>query len=620
MTVVSTLEVLINGNNASLRASLSDSNRLLDQHERGIGERLQRIGQGMTRLGGQISLMTAPLVAFGVQGISVASDFDSAMTEIGARAGLTAEELDVVRETALQLGADTAFSAQQAADSFLQLLTSGQSVEEALATLPSVLDAAAASGEDLGRTADGVTDILAAFRLPVNRSAGVVDSLARAAGASSADMGDLFESFANVGGVAAQFGLTVEETAAILAIFAENGVKGAEAGTQLKSMLLNMARDTDDVSEAWDDFGTQLYDQNGALRPIAAVLEDIERAQADMTAEERQQAMMALAGSYGILGLTALTTGMDMEDMLFRMDASASASDVAAARMDTFAGRVDALKGSIETLMITALTPFMNDVLAPMAEDLTGIINQITAWAEANPETAKTVIMIVAAVALFGAILIPVGLALSGLGTVIGVVTGAFGLLSGAVALLTGTALLPLIGIVIVIGGLFLAYQNNILGFRTRIEELRATVEGALTTLQQLSYILQQIGQNPQVVANAIAAEFANGVSLPGRIVRPDLGIGEQIGRRQVAGMRAAGGPVLGGMSYIVGERGPELFTPGRSGGITPNDQLRAGVGGGPTYHITIQMPPDALRDTATAARRGRDFGNSFMERIRERG
>lgn len=611
MAVISTLEVLINGNNASLRAALSDSDRLLDNHERGWGDRLRRIGDGMTRLGGQISLMTAPLVAFGVQGISVASDFEGVMAEIGARAGLTAEELGTVRDVALQLGADTAFSAQQAADSFLQLLTSGQSVEEALATLPSVLDAAAASGEDLGRTADGVTDILAAFRLPVDRSANVVDSLARAAGASSADMSDLFESFANVGGVAAQFGLTVEETAAILAIFAENGVKGAEAGTQLKSMLLNMSRDTDDVAEAWDDFGSSLYDQNGALRPIALVLEEIEQAQRDMTAEEIQTAMQNLAGSYGILGLTALTTGMDMEDMLFRMDESASASDVAAARTDTFAGRVDALKGSVETLMIEAMTPFMNDVLAPLADDLTIVINQITAWTKENPEATKTIIGIVGALTLFGVVLIPVGMALSAVGTIIGTVGTAVGLLKGGVLLLMSTALAPLLPLIIVIGGLFLAYTHNILGFKDM-------VDAAAKAVQQLVYILTQLPNAPQVVANAVNAELQAGSFQMGTGQGRQNAAAALFGR--VGGMRAEGGPVLGGMSYIVGERGPELFTPGRSGGITPNDQLRAGVGGGPTYNITVMMPPDALRDSATAARRGREFGDSFMNRMRERG
>lgn len=606
MTVVSTLEVLINGNNAGLTRSLRDSSGQLDGYERSFGERLTRLGNQSIRLGAQITAITAPFVAFGVQGIQVASDFESVMVEIGVRAGLTADELEQVRQTSLQLGADTAFSAQQAADAFLQLLTSGQSAEEALSTLPAVLDAAAASGEELGRTADGVTDILAAFRLPVQQSARVVDILARAAGASSADMGDLFEAFSSIGGVAAQFGISAEDTAAIFAIFAENGVKGAEAGTQLKSMLLAMNRETEDVADAWNDFGTSMYDAEGNMRPIAAVLADIEAAAALMTSEERNKAFQALAGSYGIMGLTALTAGGDMETMLTAMDGSASAADVAAARMDTFAGASDALKGSIETLQIEALTPFMNETLTPLIEELTGTINKITEWTKANPEATQTIITMVGALAIGG-------IALMGFGMFLNTAGVAVGFLGGAVKLLIGGALLPFIPILLLIGGMFLAYQNNVLGFRDRINELGETMRNAITTAQQLLTILQQYG-------------LLEGLGMILNAAGPAPGSPNNANSNQLIGSlepkphsqpkaRADGGSVFGGTPYLVGERGPELFLPGRSGSIVPNDQL-----GGDVYHINIMMPSDALRSPEMARKRGNEFGEALMERHRQRG
>ncbi|MBK9751743.1 MAG: phage tail tape measure protein, partial [Chloroflexi bacterium] len=159
-----------------------------------------------------------------------------------------------------------------------------------------------------GSAADDATNILAAFRMPVTRARTVVNALSRAAGASSASMSDLGDAFDNVGGVAGQFGLSVDETAAIFAIFAENGVKGAEAGTQLRSMLLNMSRDTDSVNAAWEAFGSALYDAHGNLRPLPMVLEEIIQASSQMTDEERQQSIHRSGGSYGILGLSALTT------------------------------------------------------------------------------------------------------------------------------------------------------------------------------------------------------------------------------------------------------------------------------------------------------------------------
>jgi TP901 family phage tail tape measure protein len=95
-----------------------------------------------------MTVLTAPITAFGAMGIKAAGDFGSAMAEIAARTGLVGEELEQVRQFALRMGADTVFSGQQAAEAFLQLLTSGSSVAEAMEILPSVLNAAAAGVVD----------------------------------------------------------------------------------------------------------------------------------------------------------------------------------------------------------------------------------------------------------------------------------------------------------------------------------------------------------------------------------------------------------------------------------------------------------------------------------------
>lgn len=298
----------------------------------GFGERMSSAGQSMTNVGASITALTAPLVAVGVNGIRTAASFDSAMVEISARTGLTGDALEEIRSLSLQMGADTVFSAQDAAEAFLQLLTSGQTAEQAMATLPVVLDTAAASGEALGQTADTLTDIMASFGIQTNRLPADVDalakmlgvtsdelqdwtaldldpidewtqvianaprgvrqlsramgmtrtefyaflqntedattvsnSLARAAGASSADVASLGAGFGNVGATARNFGLSVNETAAVLAMFNEVGIKGAEAGTALRSMLLAMTDGADDTEGAWNRLGMSMYDAQGQV-------------------------------------------------------------------------------------------------------------------------------------------------------------------------------------------------------------------------------------------------------------------------------------------------------------------------------------------------------------------
>jgi TP901 family phage tail tape measure protein len=536
-----------------------------------LGEGLKSAGDTMTGLGTSIGTLIAPLAGFGVAGVMVAADFESSMNEISARTGIVGEDLDMIRQFALKMGADTAFSAQQASDAFLQLLSSGSSAAEAMATLPAVLDLAAASGMDLGVTADVLTDILAQFGLSVSKvpenflelqtqlgvtdqmmtdfgndadateqmlaladslgvttdqlyemwnaaqpltdeitllannlgigaddwaaygesvsnitpeiqalidqtglaghrlaqmftgvdptwftssltdAAKVADLLTQAAGASSASVEDLAQGFANVGPVANLFGMNVEETAAALAVLAENGIKGAEGGTALKSMLLSLTTPSAAAIAEMDRLGISLSNVDGSMKDLDTVIDELDAALDGLPMDEQIRVSALLAGSYGITALSALRTADGIDTMQLAMVEAAGAQEVAAARMKGFSGATDALTGSFETLMINALTPFMENTLTPMVQKITGVVNKIGEWAKANPDVANTVFVVTAAIAGLSAALITGGLAVSAMGTAVGglgtALTFAFGPLGiliggiGVLAVTIGTLL-----------------------------------------------------------------------------------------------------------------------------------------------------------------------------------
>jgi TP901 family phage tail tape measure protein len=429
MSIVSSLEVVVGANITGMTSGLNKADSQVKGFGSKVGGTLQNVGGQFTGLGAKVTGLSLPLAAFGISGIQAASSFESSMAEISARTGLVGEDLTAISDFALQMGADTSFSAQQAADAFLQLTSSGQSAEQAIATLPAVLDLAAASGADLGSTADTVTDIMAQFGLEVTDAETVTNALAQAAGASSATITDLSEAFGNVGGIASTFGLDVGTTAAILAIFAENGIKGAEAGTQLKSMLLNFSSDT--AQSAFDELGVSLYDADGNMRDFETVIGELDTALDGLPVEEQNALMQDLAGSYGITGLTALRGATSIGEMEDAMDDAADASTVAAAKTGTFAGKADALAGSVETLQINALTPFMDNVLTPLVEQLTTVVNSVSDWAKENPELASTIVAVGAGIVILGPALIGLGIGISAVGTGIAGLTTAFTLLSG---------------------------------------------------------------------------------------------------------------------------------------------------------------------------------------------
>jgi TP901 family phage tail tape measure protein len=359
-----------------LRDNLSDPLRRASSGLSGFSAQLGSVGGVGVQVFGALQSALAGAAGAFRSGISAAANFQTTMVEIKARTGATADEMKRISSVAMEMGAATVFSSQQAGDAMLQLMTSGQSAKEAMETLPAVLNLAAAGGIDLGKAADGVTDVMAAFGITGKEAAELVaDSLARASGTSSATVDALLAGFANVGPIARSAGMGVEETAAVLALFSENGIKGAEAGTQLKSMLANL--NTRTGRRELERLGVSMYDLRGRARPLNDVINDISKAMSTMTDQERTDALTALGGSYGKLGLAALTSGDSIQGMQEKMRAAASAAEVARARMDTFQGATDSLKGSIETLAIKALTPLMENVLTPLIKNITDVVNGI---------------------------------------------------------------------------------------------------------------------------------------------------------------------------------------------------------------------------------------------------
>lgn len=557
-----------------------DINGQIARIEGGLGAAFSRIGGQLQGIGAQMTLALAPVTMFATRGLGAFMNFDAILTEIQARTGLTADEMERVQAVAIEMGQKTAFSATDAAEAMLQLVTSGSSVDEAISALPSVLDLAAAGGLDLGFAADALTDIMAQFGLEVkditpavrdlatesgvtrdmlidwgnnetvtpqlealSKATGlsveelyamrgaitevspdmvalaeqtgvtadmfdgwgtdgfnvtpelkalsdatklsvrdlydlfvgselafsgfedavsVTESLTRAAGSSSATVNDLIQGFANVGPIASSFGLSVDDTAAVLAVFAENGIKGAEAGTQLKSMLTNMTRNTTEVQGMWDKLGVSMYDANGNMRDLDDVIDDLNIAMDGMSDQERIEVIQTLAGSYGQMGLTALLAAGGLDEMKAKMDAAAEASVVAQAQLASFRGVMFMLRSTLETLSIVVLGPLAEQYLMPLAVAVTGLVNELVAWLLVNPEIAATLGLIVGGLSVLGPALFMVG-------TFIQIAASGFMMLAPiitAVGIALGLILSPVGLVVTAIAGLYAAWQFNLFGIR----------------------------------------------------------------------------------------------------------------------------------------------------------
>ena len=210
------------------------------------GSTAKTVASGMENTGRKSALITSGLTAaglaaaaFGVASIKMAADFDQQMSTVQANTGATGAELDQLRQAAIEAGASTVYSASESADAINDLGKAGMSVTDILTGgLTGALNLAASDGMAVGDAAEYMANALSMFHLKGSQASQVADTLAAGAGKAVGNVSDFGEALNNCGAQANSFGVNIQETTGVLALFAQNGTIGAEAGTQLNSMLM----------------------------------------------------------------------------------------------------------------------------------------------------------------------------------------------------------------------------------------------------------------------------------------------------------------------------------------------------------------------------------------------
>lgn len=315
------------------------------------------VESGLSRLQGTI---TKGIAAIGIgklfsEAVKTGMDFEAQMSRVKAISGATGEEFAKLKEQAKQLGADTAFSATEAAQGMENLASAGFSTSEIIAAMPGMLDLAASSGEDLASSADIAASTLRGFGLEASSAGHVADVLAKNAAETNAAVADTGEAMKYVAPVAKSMGIEFEETAAAIGIMADAGIKGSQAGTTLRGALSRIAKPTKAMQETMDELGLSFYDSNGKMKSLADITEMLETKMSGLTDEQKNQALITLFGQESLSGMMAL---MDRGSGEVRKltdeykNCDGSAKDMAKTMQDNLSGAVEEFGGSVESLGI----------------------------------------------------------------------------------------------------------------------------------------------------------------------------------------------------------------------------------------------------------------------------
>lgn len=229
----------------------------------------------------QGALSTAGAIAQPFQSaVENAMTFEHAMSRVKAltqtsniRAGNTAQvEADMAKleAQARELGATTQFTMTQAADAMGYLGMAGWKTEQIYGTMRGMLNLAAGAGTDLARTADIVSDNMTAMGVPVEKAGHFMDVYAYALTNSNVNLESLGETMKYAAPVAATFGATLEDTAAMAMMMGNAGIKGSMAGTALRMGLLRLSGPPKKASKEMDELGISVSDATAMALESAA--------------------------------------------------------------------------------------------------------------------------------------------------------------------------------------------------------------------------------------------------------------------------------------------------------------------------------------------------------------
>ena len=374
------------------------------------GSTTKTVASGMEHTGRKSALiasgMTAAglaVAAFGVAAVKMAADFDQQMSTVQANTGATSAQMDQLRAAAIEAGASTVYSASDSADAINDLGKAGMSVTDILTGgLSGALNLAASDGMAVGDAAEYMANALSMFHLKGSQASQVADTLAAGAGKAVGNVSDFGEALNNCGAQANSFGMNIQETTGVLALFAQNGTIGAEAGTQLNSMLMKLAAPSAEAASTMKELGISAYDAQGHFVGMANFAGQLQKAEKNLTDEQRNQANATIFGSYAIKAANYLYEAGEsgVNKWTKAVSESGYAAEQAAAKNNNLKGDLENLSGSMESLMISV----GEGAQGPLRKMVQGLDTLVDVFAGLPSGAQQTIVVMASLAGVFGAV------------------------------------------------------------------------------------------------------------------------------------------------------------------------------------------------------------------------
>ncbi|GHU09886.1 hypothetical protein AGMMS50225_11950 [Betaproteobacteria bacterium] len=341
---------------------------------------------------------TAGLAYVASRPFKVGIEFEASMSRVQAltRLDKDSDEMKALTGQARALGAATSFTASEAAQAQGFLAMAGFKTADILASMPPMLDLAKAGGMDLQRTADIASNIQTAYGIDASQMTRVADVLTAAFTNANVDLEMLSQTMKYMGPVAKQFGMSLEESAAMAGLLGNAGIQGDMAGTALRGVMSKLAGPTTKQAKILKELGIKTKDAAGNMRALPEILLDLAKATDKMGSGDKVATIMGLFDQRAGPAVLAM---MDQKDKLQAAidtvnNSAGAASKTAAIMNDNTAGALLRMKSAWEDLSIS-MANTGNGALRDLIEFFAIFLQKVSAWVQKNPETVKAIMTLI---------------------------------------------------------------------------------------------------------------------------------------------------------------------------------------------------------------------------------
>jgi hypothetical protein len=379
-----------------------------------VNKSLGNMGRSLASGGGRLAAagigMAAPIAAAVKQGAA----FESTLLNIKASTGATSGEMDKIKASAMQMSQALGVGPTEAAQGMLELLKAGMSLDSVLGGAgKTALEFAKVGEMDVAQAAVVMSDAMNVFKVSSDVAANALSSAADASSTSIAQMSEAFSMSSAVAGLAGQ---SIEDLSATLAILANNGVKGSDAGTSVKTMLMRLMAPADDAAAALTQVGLSTQSFRGAdgkMKPMVEIIDTLNQAMGGLDQTAKDDVFRRIFGADAIRAASILATaGVDgFEGMRDAMTKALPVGEKYKILMSGLAGSGSQVLAAMQRMAI-AISDAVAPALGNIVPFVTGLIDGLTKLAGDNKEAVVAFAKLAVAAVAVGSAMVGLGISL----------------------------------------------------------------------------------------------------------------------------------------------------------------------------------------------------------------